>query len=264
MQPTDVRIVQIWTSALLQFGLTAKHHDAPNLGRAPLVERSMGDLAAGTVRWTVTLLKRNFFSRDPSRILEIWLLEDDSSYRQATVDLLGRQPTTPFGYFDDRRGVLVVNIATGGGTLVHEIVHPFIDANFEHCPAWFNEGLGSLYEQSAEREGQIVGRVNWRLEGLQRAIRQGGLPSFGHLMHTTSTAFYEQDRGTNYAQARYLLYYLQEKGLLIRYYREFLARRAQDPSGFRTLVSVLGNPDMADFQRDWQNYVLGLGFPSAT
>jgi hypothetical protein len=221
------------------------------------------DLAEGTVRWAVTLLKKSFFNRDPSRILEIWLLEDDASYRQATVDLIGRQPTTPFGYFDDKRGVLVMNIATGGGTLVHEIVHPFIDANFEQCPAWFNEGLGSLYEQSAERDGRIVGRTNWRLAGLQRAIRRGSLPSLRHLMHTTSAAFYEQDRGTNYAQARYLLYYLQEKDLLIRYYREFLAHGARDPSGYRTLISVLGTPDMADFQHDWENYVLGLRFRSA-
>ena len=46
-----------------------------------------------------------------------------------------------------------MNIATGGGTLVHEIVHPFVEANFPGCPTWFNEGLGSLYEQSAERKG---------------------------------------------------------------------------------------------------------------
>jgi len=28
--------------------------------------------------------------------------------------------------------------------LVHEIVHPFMRANFPECPAWFNEGLASL------------------------------------------------------------------------------------------------------------------------
>ena len=32
--------------------------------------------------------------------------------------------------------------------LVHEMVHPFMDADFPACPAWFNEGLASLYEQS--------------------------------------------------------------------------------------------------------------------
>ena len=35
-----------------------------------------------------------------------------------------------------------MNISTGGGTLVHEIVHPFIEANFPACPPWLNEGLG--------------------------------------------------------------------------------------------------------------------------
>ena len=50
-----------------------------------------------------------------------------------------------------------MNISTGGGTLVHEIVHPFVAANFPNCPAWFNEGLGSLYEQSGEVNGAIHG-----------------------------------------------------------------------------------------------------------
>ena len=49
-----------------------------------------------------------------------------------------------------------MNISTGGGTLVHEIVHPFIQSNFPNCPSWFNEGLGSLYEQCRERNGKIV------------------------------------------------------------------------------------------------------------
>jgi len=37
----------------------------------------------------------------------------------------------------------------------------------------FNEGLASLYEQSAERDGRIIGQTNWRLRGLQSAIRKG-------------------------------------------------------------------------------------------
>ena len=51
-------------------------------------------------------------------------------------------------------------VATGGGTLVHEIVHPFMRANFPECPAWFNEGMGSLYEQCSEVNGRIAGLTN--------------------------------------------------------------------------------------------------------
>ena len=66
-----------------------------------------------------------------------------------------------------------MNIGTGGGTLVHEVVHPFIAASFPAAPAWFNEGLASLYEAVREKDGQFWGLPNWRLDGLKRAIRAG-------------------------------------------------------------------------------------------
>ena len=43
----------------------------------------------------------------------------------------------------------------------------------------------------------------------------------------------------NYAQARYLCYYLQEKGVLVKFYREFQARQKEDPSGFKALQKIL-------------------------
>jgi hypothetical protein len=76
------------------------------------------------------------------------------------------KPTTPYGYYSSTHKALVMNISTGGGTLVHEIVHPFIEANFPNCPAWLNEGLGSLYEQCGEVDGHIHGYTNWRLPGI--------------------------------------------------------------------------------------------------
>ena len=156
-----------------------------------------------------------------------------------------------------------MNISTGGGTLVHEIVHPFVAANFPDCPSWFNEGLGSLYEQCGEVDGEIHGYVNWRLPRLQEAVRKGTVPSFYTLCHTSDTDFYEKDRGTNYAQARYLCYYLQEKGLLRTYYRQFLGNRKSDPSGYRTLKAVLRWDDMKAFQKDWEAYVLKLKYRAA-
>ena len=72
-------------------------------------------------------------------------------------------------------------------------------------------------------------------------------------------AFYDDDaQGTHYAQARYLCYYLQERGLLTRFYREFHAAHASDPTGFDTLKKVLGETDMDAFQRRWEQFVLGL------
>jgi hypothetical protein len=222
-------------------------------------EASVKRHAEETVEWAVNLLKKDFFTKDPAEILDIWLFKDSASYNRHARKLFGREPTTPYGYYSPAHKALVMNIETGGGTLVHEIVHPFVEANFPECPPWLNEGLGSLYEQSGEQDGRIVGYTNWRLPGLQRAIRRGALTSFQKLLAMDGRAFYDDDRGTNYAQARYLCYYLQERGLLTRFYREFHTNRAADPTGFDTLKKVLGETDMDAFQKRWEKFVLELG-----
>lgn len=215
-----------------------------------------------TVRWAVDRLKSAYFSRDPKRIIDVFLFSGADSYNRHAKLLFGELPETPYGYYSPRDNAMVMNIATGGGTLVHEIVHPFVEANFPDCPSWFNEGLGSLYEQSAERGGEIVGLVNWRLRGLQRAIRKGRVPSFATLTATTRYAFYEQDPGTNYAQSRYLLFHLQQEGKLRDYYQRFLAARATDPTGYETLQRVLGTKDMQAFQRRWEAWIMTLRYRS--
>jgi len=219
---------------------------------------SVESWARGTVSWARDKLRAAYFDRDPDEILDVWLFKDAKSYRRHAKALFDDEPETPFGYYSPSNRALVMNIATGGGTLVHEIVHPYIRANFPEAPAWFNEGLGSLYEQSAERGGGIVGLTNWRLAGLQRAIRAGALLTFRKMIESSDAAFYSSEHG--YAQARYLLYYLQEHGLLRKYYRSFHAGRREDRTGWRALRAVLGEEEMDGFQTRWEEFVLGLQF----
>lgn len=211
-----------------------------------------------TVRWAVEKLKQDYFEKDPVEILDIWLFKNEASYRKHTRSLFNDEPDTPYGYYSSAHKALIMNIETGGGTLVHEIVHPFVEANFPDCPAWFNEGLGSLYEQSGEQDGHIYGYTNWRLPGLQRAISARAVPTFKMLTATSTNAFYYEDKGTNYGQARYLCYYLQEQGLLAKFYKEFYANRKTDPTGYQTLQVVLNEPDMNAFQKKWEKFVLDL------
>jgi hypothetical protein len=215
---------------------------------------------ARTVRWAVEHLERDFFDRRPTRILNVYLFGNARSYQRGVKALTGGAPTTPYGFYSSEHDGLFMNIATGGGTLVHEIVHPYVEADFPEAPPWLNEGLGSLFEQSSERDGHIIGETNWRLAGLQEAIRAGEVPTFRALTKMSEHAFYVKDRGTNYAQARYLLYYLQEQGTLRDFYRAFRAARATDPTGYDTLVAALGERDMAAFQRRWEAWVLRLRF----
>lgn len=216
--------------------------------------------AVHTVNWATKRLKRMYFPKDPDDIIDIWLFKDKHSYLKYTWEIFRDKPDTPFGYSSSSHKALIMNIATGGGTLVHEMVHPFVASNFPGCPAWFNEGLGSLYEQSMGKGDEIIGLTNWRLAGLQEAIRKNVVPHFKTLTSTTGYSFYQEDPGTNYAQTRYLCYYLQEKGLLKKFYHKFHANCKKDPTGFETLKQVLGESDMDAFKKKWERFVLQLKF----
>jgi hypothetical protein len=211
-----------------------------------------------TVRWAVDRLKKDYFTKDPDEILDVWLFKDSVSYVNHTQMLWGERPGTPYGYYSREHKALIMNISTGGGTLVHELVHPFIEANFPACPPWLNEGLGSLYEKCGEEDGHIHGYVNWRLAGLQRTIKTGSLPSFKELMAMDTGTFYADKTGNNYAQARYLCYYLQQKGLLLKFYKRFHTNQEDDPTGYKSLQAVLQQTNLDRFQRRWERYVLGL------
>lgn len=215
--------------------------------------------AVHTVKWAVDAIKKDYFKNDPKHIIDVWLFKDAQSYKKHNLELFNSVPGTPFGYYSPKHRALVMDISTGGGTLVHEIVHPFMESNFEACPSWFNEGLASLYEQSSSRNGHIVGLTNWRLRSLQLTIEDERLPSFKDLCSTTTQEFYE-GAASNYAQARYLCYYLQEKDLLINYYHAFHRNVRQDPTGYETLMQILSTDEMEQFQRDWEQYVLKLKF----
>jgi len=212
------------------------------------------------IRGTVTRLKQDYFSKDPSNILEIWLLKDETSYRKHAKEFFNDDPDTPYGYYSPSEKALIMNIATGGGTLVHEIVHPFVEANFPDAPAWFNEGLGSLYEQSGTVDGHIYGYTNWRLNGLQNGLRKKIVPTFKALTSMSDTEFYREDTGINYAQARYLCYYLQENGLLRKFYKDFVAGAKTDPTGYKTLQRTLRERNMTAFQKRWETFVMKLTF----
>src|SRR5207244_11841134 len=139
------------------------------------------------------------FTKDPNQITGIRRFKDAASDQKNTMLLFREKPGTPYGYYSSAHKALIMNIETGGGTLVHEIVHPFMEANFPACPSWFNEGLGSLYEQCGEVDGHIHGYTNWRLPALEAAIKAHTIVSFKELTSLDSNKFYNDERGDHYA-----------------------------------------------------------------
>jgi hypothetical protein len=214
--------------------------------------------AQRTVRTYARALEADFFGRQPEAIITAWLFADDASYRHYAEALFGDEPGTPYGYASETHHALVMNVATGGGTLVHEMVHPYFASDCPGCPQWLNEGLASLFEHVGIEDGHITGYTNWRVRGLQRAIEADAVPSFRWLMEQSFDQFYREDPGTNYAQSRYLCQYLQHKGVLREYYAKVKENQAWDPSGYVTLAQVLDIQDREAFMKTWQAWVMGL------
>ncbi len=212
-----------------------------------------------TVSWVCRHLYRDFFSRRPDKPIRIFLFRDKSTYEEYCKTAYQKPPSTPFGFYLARERKLVVNAATGLGTLAHELVHPLLAEDFPAVPSWFNEGFASLYEQSGERAGRMVGLVNWRLRGLQKALREDKGVPFRGLLNASSERFYGDERGVNYATARYLCLYLQETGRLADFYKAFKAASDDDPTGAATLEKICGDK-LEVIEKTWREWVLRLRY----
>jgi hypothetical protein len=211
--------------------------------------------ATGFLRWTVKLLEKDFFTKRPDKVIEVWLFGNERTYRAGAKKYFNDEPDTPYGYYSPSADALIMNIGPGAGTLSHELVHPYMEANFPNVPSWFNEGLASLYERPIERNGHIVGLPNWRLPNLKKQLRAKTLPSIPTLLKTTRDGFYNADYDS-YAYARYLMLYLQEKGKLRDFYQKFLADK-KDLTGQTAMEDVLGEK-LDTFEPKWRKWALDL------
>jgi hypothetical protein len=211
--------------------------------------------ASGILHWSIQLLEAEYFKARPNKLIEIWLFKNEKTYRKGAKKFFGDEPDTPYGYYSSEHDAMVMNIGPGAGTLVHEVVHPFVEANFPEAPAWFNEGLASLYERPSEKKGHIVGLPNWRLPNLKKQIKDDTLPAMTTLLGTTRDEFYNAEFDA-YAFARYLLLYLQEQGRLTEFYEKFVADK-KDPTGKAALEAVLGEK-LDTFEPKWRKWAAAL------
>lgn len=214
----------------------------------------------GTLEHVYKAMYKDFMKTKPDKPLRVYLFKDKETYDAYNKKMYGHDPTTPYGFYMRSDRKMVMNISTGLGTLAHELVHPLNEADFPTLPSWFNEGFASLFEQSYyTRDGSIRGDVNWRLPGLQKALKNGDAPSLKSVMRTSTNEFYGENRGVNYATARYLCYYLQQKDLLVAYFTGFREGIKDDPAGIATLEKVLGQK-LDDFEPAFRKFVSELQY----
>lgn len=203
-------------------------------------------------------LHKAFFTKQPTDPIVIYLFAGDESYRTWAKKLFNETSSSPYGYFVESDRRMVMNIRTGTGTLVHEMVHALIRPDFPDAPTWLNEGLGSLFEQCRHTpDGTLEGLINWRYAGLLDAIKKKGLLPLKALVQTSDAQFRGPNEAVNYAQARYFCMFLQEKGLLRDFYKTFRDRYAEDKTGEKFLRQLLGK-DLGEVEKEWLLWVREL------
>ena len=218
-----------------------------------------------TIEPAARALANCYFKVPPNQPITVLLFSGEQSYNHYANKLFGEDGISIYGYYKPNLRTLVMNISTGGGTLVHELTHALIDFDFPKVPDWFNEGLASLHEQCRFREDAsgpwIEGLENWRLPGLQEAIRHERLRSLASLIQGDD--FRGRQEGMNYAQARYFCLYMQRQGVLRDYFRKFRANQKDDPRGIKTVGQVFPDRSWDELNRDFQSWVMTLNRDSS-
>lgn len=224
-----------------------------------LPQRDINAWRDQTVRPAAEAFAKAYFKTPPDEPVLVLLFANEKSYRGQAERWFDDTDVSYYGYFRHDH-VMLMNISTGGGTLVHEMVHALLRPDFPECPDWVNEGMGSLYEQCSL--APLRGLPNWRLPALQDAIGKGQLRPLREMIG--DPRFYaRQDVGLNYAQARYLMLYLQQQGKLGAFYAGLKANHATDPTGLKTLESLIAPQKAEEFEKTWRAWVLRLRFPES-
>jgi len=200
-------------------GTFAIRVDPPFVSAGNMTADQLAAYVRGSVLRPARAMWSSYFNAKPDKVITVLLFAGDKPYKTWAKKLFNDTDVPYYGYYTPGARTLVMNINTGTGTLVHELTHALIVYDFRNLPTWFNEGLASLHEQCTVGRTLITGHENWRLPALQKAIAANTLRPLGDLV--TQRDFYGALLGLNYAQGRYFVMYMQQEGVLPKFYTHF-------------------------------------------
>lgn len=193
--------------------------------RAADMEKMARDIVADVARRFVGVGAAHGVELAP---VDACLFEDDDSY--AAFAAVAGDRDNMMGFYLPRERLIVANLSRSVGNLRHELVHPLVGDDFRarsrSLPAWFNEGLGSLYGTSRVRTDRVTFLVNYRLRHVRKALKAGRLPTLADMANSGRGELYGRRSMTYYGTARYLLLYLDARGTLAAFYADLIAQDA--------------------------------------
>ena len=195
-------------------------------------------------------LRKLLFERSPDSYITIIVVPSMEDWTRK----LRESPRSAGGYTPEDMLLRVRTLRA----LFHEFTHALHfadqDALNQKHPAWICEGLACLFEAFRKKKNRIVGVSNHRLGCLKEQIRGGGVISWRRLFGMGRSEFMRRSRSA-YAVAGFIMRYLQDKGLLSRWYKEYTQHYKEDPTGVKALEKVLGC-GIEEAERRWRKWVL--------
>jgi len=162
------------------------------------------------------------------------------------------------GLYDDATRTLLVR--PGDAELRHEFTHALHAAD-QHArgqkhPVWLIEGFGVAFENGAAPTD------NWRLANVQAASKSNSQIPLAALT-AQSRAEFSQRSDLAYGEAGSLIVYLQDRGLLERFYKMFVADFPNDPTG-RHALEASTSMSLAEIESDWRDWMTHRTAPHVT
>ncbi len=146
---------------------------------------------------------------------------------------------------------------TIGMTLTHEFTHALHfadqDALGQRHPIWIIEGLATLFETSEVIDGLPVPLPNRRTNVIKHFVRTNGHMKFKDLLKLNHSGFMRKATIT-YAQVRYVMMFLYEKGLLRKWYDAYVEGYEQDRSGAKAMEKVFAM-SLDKIEADWIKWI---------
>lgn len=208
------------------------------------------------VRNTISAVLDNYADVNPEKITPVFLFGDFDTYKNFSVNNFGIEETdlSPYGFYKISKNVISIRYITWKGSLSHELTHALVQNDFPDMPSWLNEGLASLHEKATFRNGNLQGDFSLRIISLRRAMSDNTYSGLRQMMESNDDVIYGKRGSYYYAQARYLLMYLQEKGLLQDYYKQFRKTYDKDITGITQLEKIL-NKNLDEIDKDYLDYI---------
>lgn len=220
------------------------------------------DQSVALFRSAMTGYLNKRFDKAPTEAISVYLFPDGKTYETFCTRKYNAPCIAHFGFYEPTNRYMVMNIGLGVGTLTHEIVHPLVESDFPSAPTWINEGIASVFEQpQIPKPGEIHGGKNWRWPRLKKALTTPAerdiKARLEHYFGMHDETFRAYDEDLNYAAARYICQWMDEKGKLWAFYHRWRDTVATDPTGEKAFKEVMGMTP-AEATPVWQKWVLAL------